>query len=174
MAILPSGRGSPIEGGNGREEAVEIPPDPKLDPFRRLVPAESENATGLGLRDPSIGGSNRPMEGQRLPLQAIRRSAQPDARKAHLRGKIEKVGPDRSETAGRKTNELAHLLLPQTTTATLIGNGGIAEAVGDDDAPLLERRPDLSGHELSPRGKIEKEFGARGDAIGRRIEENSP
>ncbi len=143
-----------------RELRLDAIHDPLMDLFdARRRDIDDEIAIAATSGQLAERGAHPLMEGNGLGLQAIGRFRV--AFQSDPGVEVEENGQVGHEATGRPPGKPAHLVVVELSAATLVGDRGVDEAVGDDDGTSFERGSDHLRDMLAAVRGVKQRFAAR-------------
>ena len=151
------------------------PPWARCTPWRRTaddvvghlvdgpVGVDDDEALRLGLSQGEELLAQGHTEGVPLLLKAVLGAAAGGASFGQVGVAVEQDGQVRQEALGGPQGEVADLLGTERAGRTLVGDGGVEVAVGQDDGAALEGGPHAGGDVVGAVGGVQEGLGARRD-----------
>src|SRR6266851_8240630 len=145
-----------------------------LDRIGLLRRVDQDAACALFLGNPAEALAKPFMERLVEALEPVGGRSGGGPRQTDLNRQIEDQRKIGSEIAESQTVQRGEVTERKASAVTLIGEGRIGKAVGDDPDPLSQRRLDQPGHMVAPGGDEQQGFTDRIPALAFAFEQQSP
>src|SRR3989442_15968742 len=164
-----------LAGGRG-EELVDRAGDVACNRTLVAVRVQHDEPSGLGRREAQVAVAHALVEGAIVEVEAVPAvvalAPRAEARERHLDRRVEEERALRPQPADREARDRAQPLEIRAEPVALVRERRVEEAVGEDDLPRGERRPEDVADVLRARGGEEERLRLRTEREAARVKQH--